>query len=202
MSKTNVAAERKDQIVRATVECISQCGYHNFSMQDVAKVAHVSKGIIHYYFLNKDDLMLSVLERVALDIEQLIHADMDSSSDPQRKLEIFIGICLNVVRSTKEYYQVNMDFWTQINQKEEVRVIIAKHYANFRESCAKVIIEGIKKNVFRKVDPLIYSAYIVGVVDGISLQWLFENSAFNYEKIAKEITSLILGGLLIRGEEH
>ena len=48
MSKPDVAAERKDQIVRATVECITKHGYHNFSMQDVARTAGVSKGIIHY----------------------------------------------------------------------------------------------------------------------------------------------------------
>ena len=62
MSKPDVAAERKDQIVRATVECITKRGYHNFSMQDIARTAGVSKGIIHYYFLNKDDLMMSVLD--------------------------------------------------------------------------------------------------------------------------------------------
>ncbi len=200
MSKLNVAAERKDQIVRATVECITQFGYHNFSMQDVAKIAGVSKGIIHYYFLNKDDLMLSVLDRVASDIEQLIHTDMDSSNDPQKKLEIFIAICLNVVRRTKEYYQVNMDFWTQINQKEEVRLIIAKHYAKFRETCARVIEEGMKKNLFRKVDPLAYSAFIISVVDGISLQWLFENSAFDYDTLARQVTELIIEGLLPRSK--
>lgn len=201
MSKINVATERKDQIVRATVECITQFGYHNFSMQDVAKIAGVSKGIIHYYFLNKDDLMLSVLDRVACDIEQLIHNDMDTSDDPRRKLEIFIAICLNVVRKTREYYQVNMDFWTQINQKEEVRVIIAKHYAKFRETCAKVISEGMQKKLFRTVDPLAYSTFIIGVVDGISLQWLFDNSAFNYDKIAKQTTELIMEGLLARSGE-
>ena len=62
MSKHDVAAERKEQIVRATVECITKHGYHNFSMQDVARTAGVSKGIIHYYFLNKDELMMCVLD--------------------------------------------------------------------------------------------------------------------------------------------
>ncbi len=43
-------------------------------MQDVARHAGVSKGIIHYYFLNKDELMMSVLERVTCDIEALLAA--------------------------------------------------------------------------------------------------------------------------------
>ena len=81
MTKADVAAERKNQIVQATVECITRYGYHNFSMQDVAKTAGVSKGIIHYYFLNKDDLMMSVLDRVASDIERVLNQDMDAIKD-------------------------------------------------------------------------------------------------------------------------
>ncbi len=102
MSKTDVAVERKDQIVRATVECITKHGYHNFSMQDVARTAGVSKGIIHYYFLNKDDLMMSVLDKVAGDIEEVLISDMEGIADPVRKLEVFIEVCFDVVRSTKE----------------------------------------------------------------------------------------------------
>ena len=88
MSKTDVAFERKNQIVRATVDCITRFGYHNFSMQDVAKAAGVSKGIIHYYFLNKDDLMLSVLEKVVKDIRSVLHSNIENISDPTEKLKV------------------------------------------------------------------------------------------------------------------
>ena len=195
MSKTDVAAERKNQIVRATVDCITKHGYHNFSMQDVARTAGVSKGIIHYYFLNKDDLMMSVLEKVAQDIERVLHADMDSIPDPRKKLEIFIDICLDVVRSTREYYQVNMDFWTQINQNEEVRRVIANHYSKFRETCSSVIRDGIEQGIFRPVDPKAYSSFVVAVIDGISLQWLFDESVFDYDQIVKQTSLLVLKGL-------
>ena len=195
MSKPDVAAERKDQIVRATVECITKHGYHNFSMQDVARTAGVSKGIIHYYFLNKDDLMMSVLDRVAGDIEAVLAADMNRISDPEEKLNIFISVCSNVVRSTREYYQVNMDFWTQINQKKEVRQIISRHYSKFRETCANVIKEGIDAKKFKNVDPDVYASFVVAVIDGISLQWLFDETVFDYDHVVKTSQNLILQGL-------
>ena len=99
MSKADVAAERKNQIVKATVECITKYGYHNFSMQDVAKTAGVSKGIIHYYFLNKDDLMMSVLDKVAGDIETVLQTDMLEVDKPEQKLRVFMGVVFEVVRS-------------------------------------------------------------------------------------------------------
>lgn len=198
MSKADVAAERKDQIVRATVDCITKYGYHNFSMQDVARTAGVSKGIIHYYFLNKDELMMSVLDKVAGDIEQVLASEMESTSDIKRRFEVFLEVCFDVVRNTKEYYQVNMDFWTQINQKEEVRKVIARHYSKFRDSAVHVIKEGISQGVFRNVDPVQYASYVVAVIDGLSLQWLFDDTAFEYDTITKKSTVLLLEGLLVR----
>jgi AcrR family transcriptional regulator len=195
MSKPDVAAERKDQIVRATVECITRFGYHNFSMQDVARTAGVSKGIIHYYFLNKDELMMCVLDKVAGDIERVLLEEMDSASDPLRKMEIFIEVCFDVVRSTREYYQVNMDFWTQINQKEEIRQVIAQHYSKFRSAAERVIRSGVEKGKFAKVDPIVFASYVIAVIDGISLQYLFDNKVFDYDLMVKKANAMILAGL-------
>lgn len=195
MSKPDVAAERKEQIVRATVECITKHGYHNFSMQDVAKTAGVSKGIIHYYFLNKDELMMCVLDKVAGDIERVLGQEMETSNDSWRKLEIFVEVCFDIVKNTKEYYQVNMDFWTQINQKTEIRDVIAMHYTKFRHAAAKVIREGIDKGSFRKVDPNAYASFIIAVIDGLSLQWLFDEKVFEYDQMSKKASSLIMAGL-------
>jgi TetR/AcrR family fatty acid metabolism transcriptional regulator len=195
MSKPDVAAERKDQIVRATVECITKHGYHNFSMQDVARTAGVSKGIIHYYFLNKDELMMSVLDKVSGDIERVLAADMETIKDPIKKLEIFISVCSDVVRSTREYYQVSMDFWTQINQKEAVRKVISGHYQKFRETATRVLREGIQQKVFRDINPNEYASFIVAVIDGLSLQWLFDESTFDYDGVVKMATKQIVDSL-------
>lgn len=195
MSKADVATERKDQIVRATVECITKHGYHNFSMQDVAHAAGVSKGIIHYYFLNKDELMMCVLDRVAGDIEHILSTGMDASTDPAKKLQIFCEVCFKVVRNTKEYYQVNMDFWTQINQNDEIRRAIAQHYAKFRETATRVIREGVEKKLFKNVDPAQYASFVIATIDGLSLQWLFDDKAFDYEKTNKMAFEWVLAGL-------
>ena len=197
MSKQDVATERKEQIVRATVECITKHGYHNFSMQDVARTAGVSKGIIHYYFLNKDELMMCVLDKVAGDIERVLGEEMGATTEPWRRMEIFIEVCFAIVRNTKEYYQVNMDFWTQINQKEEIRRVIAAHYSKFREAAARVIQHGIDKGAFKKVNASIYGSFVIAVIDGLSLQWLFDEKVFDYPQMSKQATAVILSGLKI-----
>ena len=195
MARTKGSSQRREQIIKATVDCIITHGYHNFSMQDVATTAGVSKGIIHYYFLNKDDLMMAILDRSAVDIENMLIESMRAVSDPLHKLEAFITTCFDVLRTKKEYYQVNMDFWTQINQKEAVRRVVARHYEKFRSAAAEVISSGIKQGVFRELDPRIYASYIVAVVDGFSLQFLFDAAVFDYDRTAKSVTDIIIAGL-------
>lgn len=197
MSKADVASERKEQIVKATVECITKFGYHNFSMQDVAKAAGVSKGIIHYYFLNKDDLMMSVLDKVAVDIEKSMVRCMESAKDAASKLDVFVDVTFEIVRNTKEYYQVNMDFWTQINQKEEIRKVIANHYSKFRDTCAKILKEGIDTKKFKAINPNEYASVIIGLLDGLSLQWLFDENVFDYERVKKLARDCIFDHLRI-----
>lgn len=198
MTKVDVASERKNQIVTATVDCIVRFGYHNFSMQDVAKAAGVSKGIIHYYFLNKDDLMLSVLERVVQDIEGVLHSNIDVIEDPVQKLKIFIELCADIVKNTKEYYQVSMDFWTQINQKAEVKEIISRHYHRFRTTCSEILEEGIERSVFKNIDPQEYSIFIIATIDGMSLQWLFDKGSCNYDQLVRQSCEWLLNNIIAR----
>jgi hypothetical protein len=111
-------------------------------------------------------------------------------------MEIFVNVCFNVVRNTREYYQVNMDFWTQINQKEEVRNVIARHYAKFRETAAAVVRQGVESGKFRQVDPDQYGSFVIAVIDGLSLQWLFDEKVFNYDEMVKVARRLVIEGLL------
>jgi TetR/AcrR family fatty acid metabolism transcriptional regulator len=192
MTKTDLAAERKAQIIKATIECISRYGYNNFSMQDVARIADVSKGIIHYYFLNKEDLMMAVLERVAGDIEGLLTSVGDRTDSPTEALKMLVAICFRVVKEKREYYCINMDFWTQINQKEKVRQAIAKHYSTFRIAAANLIQQGIDVGVFKVENAANAASIIIALVDGLSLQWLFEESTFELEEISKNCQELVI----------
>lgn len=196
MSKADLAAERKSQIINATIDCIARYGYNNFSMQDVARIADVSKGIIHYYFLNKEDLMMAVLERVAGDIESLLAGITEKTQDPAEQLRQMIRVCFDIVRQKREYYCINMDFWTQINQKEKVRMAVAKHYAKFRTTTAAIVQAGVDGGIFKPIDSAHAASVIIAIVDGISLQWLFEESSFPYDDLIKTSEEIVFRFLL------
>lgn len=196
MTKMDLAMERKKQIIQATIECISRYGYNNFSMQDVARIADVSKGIIHYYFLNKEELMMAVLQKVSGDLEDLLSQVLHNEDEPTNKVRQLLTTVCQVVRHQREYYCISMDFWTQINQKEKVRELIAMHYAQFRQALEKIIQEGIERKVFKEGKASYLASLLIGMIDGVSLQWLFDADAFDHDEMVQTLVQASLAMLL------
>ena len=62
MARPSVEAERREQILRAACEVIGHKGVNAMRVTDVAKLARISTGSVHYYFETKRDLTQAALE--------------------------------------------------------------------------------------------------------------------------------------------
>lgn len=60
----DLADLRKAQLTRAAFNVVSERGYYNFTMMDIANEAGVSSGLVHYYFKNKQGLLLNLLREM------------------------------------------------------------------------------------------------------------------------------------------
>jgi AcrR family transcriptional regulator len=57
--------DRRDQILDAANECFTQLGIHRTSVQDVARMAKVSRGTVYRYFVDRDVLIEAAIEHGA-----------------------------------------------------------------------------------------------------------------------------------------
>ncbi|MEY8018293.1 TetR/AcrR family transcriptional regulator [Mycobacterium servetii] len=58
------ASSRRRQLLDAAVAVMGRTGFHQMSMQDLAREAHVSVGLIYKYFGGKEDLLLATIVRI------------------------------------------------------------------------------------------------------------------------------------------
>lgn len=58
---------RRQQLIKATIRCISKRGLSDTTMADVAREAGLSQGIINLHFQSKDKLLLETLRSIADD---------------------------------------------------------------------------------------------------------------------------------------
>ena len=62
MGRKPVRDERRKQILEAVHTCLLEKPFHKTSIKDIAQKAGLNHGALHYYFKNKEDLLLEYID--------------------------------------------------------------------------------------------------------------------------------------------
>src|SRR5271170_8096357 len=104
--------DSRDEILQAAIQLFASRGFHETSMSEVARAAHVSKALIFWHFKTKEELFMAVLSRLlepyvidfaeeagALDIKaqilKLVEAYLSFVSDNASSVRFFVAQLLH-----------------------------------------------------------------------------------------------------------
>jgi len=186
-----IAAYRKGQITRAAYEVIAEKGYYNFTMMDIAKRAGVSSGLIHHYFKDKENMLVTLLREMQYNIRNTTERAIEQASDPKEQLEIFMNLAFNLAEKEREYLYVTYDFLTQIKFNERMQRIMSKLYRGYRETMVGILRAGKEQGIFRDVDEHYIATLFISAMLGIELQYIIDNTAFFYREYTSRIKKYI-----------
>lgn len=195
MPKVGIAPKRRAEIIEATFFCIALKGYSNITMQDIADSAGVSKGVIHYYFHNKEELFLSVFERLIKDLDSHLGKKVDQAKTPPEKVRAIITAVFEKTRENKKFQVVLLDFWANSTKLPRLQEATANQYARYRHMAKKIIAEGVEKEYFKPCDPSRVASALIGLIEGLTIQWIFDQSAFDLSRAQKMTDEIIMGYL-------
>lgn len=193
-----IASFRKRQITRAAYEIIAEKGYNNFTMMDIAKRAGVSSGLIHHYFKDKENMLVTLLREMQQNIRQSLEQSIGPVADPREKLEIFMDQAFGLVENEKEYIYVTFDFLTQIKFNERMQRILSKLYRGYRETIVMILREGKDKGIFNEVDEHYVATMFVSILLGMEQQYIIDSSAFFYREYTARIKNYIFDLVVLK----
>lgn len=186
-SKSDIINLRRAQLTRAAYKVVGQKGYYDFTIRDIAREAGLSTGLVHYYFKNKEDLLLNLLKEINRNMLIILNKAIVTSDDPKEKLNIFMNQAFNLVKDEKDYFYIVIDFWTQVNKNDRMKRANTKLFKSYRDEISKILKEGIEKGVFMKMDVDYTSAVIISIIQGMIIQFVIDTNAFNYEEYTKKV---------------
>jgi AcrR family transcriptional regulator len=94
--------ERRGQIVRAAVKLFSEEGYYTTTIQQIAREAGVSTGLIYQYFKDKDDVLFLTLKLVLETYEHEIPPRLEGIEHPVERLCMALAAYCSIVDGLKE----------------------------------------------------------------------------------------------------
>lgn len=106
-----ISEEKQNQILKAAIEEFSVNGFNGTSINKVAKRAEISIGAMYSYFDSKDDLFLSVVERL-FSVLELALKDVDHTGDIFEIIEGLFFRAHDYAMTYPEMNQIYLDFST------------------------------------------------------------------------------------------
>lgn len=97
---------RKTDILRAAECLFATKGYHEATIQDIAKKAQYGAGTVYLYFKDKDDLYFSLLEEKIKSMVDAIKEKTEQVKDARKKLEMFIHESFTFFEKNEDFFRI------------------------------------------------------------------------------------------------
>lgn len=192
---------KKKEIIFAAMKVFSSKGITKAKMADIASEANIGKGTVYEYFRSKEEIFATAFNSMFADMEIRIREAIEITDDPLKKLQLLVDITLDYhVQDAGEFAGIMMDFWAEgvrTKNEEMIHIINLIHvYSEYRTMISTIINDGIRKDIFKKVDANSFAAMTIAMLDGIFLQIIMEPKIINIKKIKETITETLFSGLI------
>lgn len=115
MARKQVQAQRKMQILKALDSCLQEKSFQQTSIKDIARVAGVNHGVLHYYFASKDDILLNYIDYVIEDyrnqVREWIGTKDISRLDKREFIEEIFAFINNKITLNKNLSRIFIEIW-------------------------------------------------------------------------------------------
>ena len=193
MKKDNLENEKSKRILNAIRMILAKEGFGGATVQQIASTAGVSRGLLHYYFKNKDEMMARA---VTADSEVSLQAIDNAFHEKQTAAEIAEGFCNNLMiisEGDRDFINMMIESWAVSRRREIVGTAVRSNYRLFRESVRKELEEACAQ---KKISPDIsfdaLSAVLIGLFDGLGLQLVIEPELFSRQDLMQTVRKVVL----------
>ncbi len=188
---TFIEKHRRKQIIDTAIEIIARDGYHQATLASVAKEAGFSKGVIFYYFKNKDELTSQINEILLDELKDHTRKYLREEAPQTDNLKAYVEAYLDFVRKNREKFAILVELGMNLNQRVQDQLFSSLVYIDCRKSLAKIMDRDDKRNNMEKKTADAVVVVIQAMLDGLGIQYLADPKTVNLDTCQQVILSMI-----------
>lgn len=192
--KPDVSKKRKDQILDAASEVFAQKGVYGSTMDDIVEKSGLSKGSLYWYFKGKDDILISIFERMFHREYKQLTQISSSKGTASEKIFNFTDLVVDDVKKMLRLMPIAYEFISLAFRRKFVQDAFKMYINSYMELIRPIIQGGINTGEFKKLDPQDVGIAIGAIIEGTILLWVYDRNLVKPEiHIIKGIRLLIDG---------
>ncbi len=186
----------RENILKIAQDIFSKYGYKKTTLDDIANAVRKGKSSLYYYFSSKEDLFQAVILKEVDVLKRELEKVVMRNTDPVEKLRDYILTKLTTFRGLANFYHAlendvtAIEFIENIKHKydqEEIRMI------------KRILIEGVRKNMFEIYDFTLVAIGITTAIRGLEMPLTAgDYGRINLEKGVDNILKILCYGIMKR----
>ena len=187
---------KRDAVIKEAGRAFSKRGYHNTSLDDVAKALQVSKGTLYNYVQDKQAILFECHE-MALDIgDRAFESVKNHPGTGAEKLRD--TLCRYIELLTQELGACAVLMEVDALRPDDREQIVNRRNA-FERSFVRIIQQGMSDGSMRNdVDPKLAVYTFMGAINWMP-RWFSPDGRLASAQVARQMTQLLLAGLISPG---
>lgn len=203
LSKSALRRQReKEQRYRVVLDAaetlFARKGYHQTSMEEIADLAEVSTGTVYFYFKNKEDLLIKLMQEIGYYLRELLGTELEQTALSLASLRNIAGAFFRdfCIRHPEK---ISIFFRESAGQSPEVedqrKILFVKLTSDIREAIKKIV-EQLGRRFVADSSPEVIAVCIVGIYERIACHYfLWQDHPENIAVIAEDTITFMLGGV-------
>lgn len=173
-------ARRRQQLIDATIKCISKKGLGSTTLGDVAKEAGLSQGIVNLHFESKDNLLTETLRYIAEEYDESFMRTLSSTGGgPAATLLALMEMDLKPSICDRQKLAVWFAFWGEVKAVPTYQKICAARNDKYEEVMNSLVTEIIQEGGYDEIDVAAVTEALLSMTDGFWLSCLINPKTFD-----------------------
>jgi AcrR family transcriptional regulator len=190
---SHAVTERYSAILQTAEKLFGEKGYRGVSIDEIAKAAGVSKGLVFYHFTSKKALVEHILRDAMTTVLTRWDAIARSDNSARAKLGAAVEACFDIFQSRP--YLLRIAFFEAIFE-DDMKDVLARISEETVVRIDKLVKDGIATGEFRPVDSRIAASLLLVMSTMPPLQAaLLPKALLPSRRITDEITGVLCDGI-------
>jgi len=197
------ADQRREQMLRAALDVITERGYAETRIADVAERAGTSPALVIYYFKTKDQLLTDAIRFSEDTWYETGTRRMAAIPTAAGRLEEIVAMsCLPEADvEPRSSWSLWLDLWAQAVRHPEVATVRQKFDERWRDTICSLVVEGQEAGEFGPIDPVDFAVLLSALLDGLAVQIALGDPSVDADR-AFELSMRFAAGQLGFGWSH
>ncbi|MDB5209994.1 MAG: TetR/AcrR family transcriptional regulator [Sediminibacterium sp.] len=190
--------DKKEHIMNAAIELFAEKGFEGSSIRDLASRADVNVAMVNYYFGSKDKLFEAIVEYKASFMRgKMDEIEANKTLTEIEKIDLIIENYVAKILSNPSFHRILYQELL-MGEREAMHENIVKVFVRNITTLRNIIEQGVKKKVFKKVDPELTMATLIGTINQVMLSKAMCNMLMDRDGSFDPYTDLVFRQRLIK----